>query len=412
MQKNPPIDGRFVSLGQFRFENSGQNFVLISNMDTMGHVTVDAMQFLPVGGTEKVVKTPAKGETVDAKELKKMELELKELKAKGPVRPVAMSVEDEKKPAGINICIRGNVHTPGALVPRGFLSAVKVKNSPNIPDNASGRKEFGLWLGDDSNPLTARVYANRVWSWLLGSGLVRTTDNFGTTGEAPSHPELLDFLAAEFIKDNWSTKKLVRKIVTSQTYRQSSEESTLAQQKDPENKTFSHMNRKRLEVESIRDAILMVSGKLDLVMGGSTINPGTSSEYGYKFTDNRRSVYTPIFRNNLPEIFEVFDFPDPNLVVGKRNVSTIAPQALYLMNNPFIIEKSGEAALHLLKENTLSESQKIEDVYFQVLGRSPTPAENAKVMSFLQEKSEKEKSQAWPLVFQAMFSTLDFRYLH
>lgn len=412
MQKNPPIDGRFVSLGQFRFENSGQNFVLISNIDTKGHVTVDALQFLPVGEAEKVVKPSAKGETVDAKELKKMESELKELKAKGPVRPVAMSVEEEKKPAAINICIRGNVHTPGALVPRGFLSAVKVNTALKIPDNASGRKEFGLWLGDDSNPLTARVYANRVWSWLLGSGLVRTTDNFGTTGEAPTHPELLDFLAAGFIKDNWSTKKLVRKIVTSQTYKQSSEESTLAQQKDPENKTFSHMNRKRLEVESIRDAILMVSGKLDLAMGGSTINPGTSSEYGYKFTDYRRSVYTPIFRNNLPEIFEVFDFPDPNLVVGKRNVSTIAPQALYLMNNSFIIEKSGEAAVHLLKESNLSETQKIESVYFQVLGRSPTPAENAKVVSFLQEKSEKEKAQAWPLVFQAMFSTLDFRYLH
>jgi hypothetical protein len=412
MQKNPPIDGRFVSLGQFRFENSGQNFVLISNMDTKGHVTVDALQFLPVGEAEKVVKPSAKGETVDAKELKKMESELKELKVKGPVRPVAMSVEEEKKPAGINICIRGNIHTPGALVPRGFLSAVKVNTALKIPDNASGRKEFGLWLGDDSNPLTARVYANRVWSWLLGSGLVRTTDNFGTTGEAPSHPELLDFLAKEFIKDNWSTKKLVRKIVTSHTYRQTSEESTLAQQKDPENKSFSHMNRKRLEVESIRDAILMVSGKLDMAMGGSTINPGTSTEYGYKFTDYRRSVYTPIFRNNLPEIFEVFDFPDPNLVVGKRNVSTIAPQALYLMNNPFIIEKSGEAALHLLKENKLSETQKIESVYFQVLGRAPTPAEQSKVLLFLQEKSEKEKAQAWPLVFQAMFSTLDFRYLH
>lgn len=412
MQNNPPIDGRFVSLGQFRFENSGQNFVLISNMDTKGHVTVDALQFLPVGEAEKVVKPSAKGETLDAKELKKMESDLKELKAKGPVRPVAMSVEEEKKPASINICIRGNIHTPGALVPRGFLSAVKVNIAPKIPEKASGRKEFGLWLGDDSNPLTARVYANRVWSWLLGSGLVRTTDNFGTTGEAPSHPELLDFLAKEFIKDNWSTKKLVRKIVISHTYRQTSEESALAQQKDPENKSFSHMNRKRLEVESIRDAILMVSGKLDMAMGGSTINPGTSTEYGYKFTDYRRSVYTPIFRNNLPEIFEVFDFPDPNLVVGKRNVSTIAPQALYLMNNPFIIEKSGEAALHLLKESKLSETQKIESVYFQVLGRAPTPVEQSKVLSFLQEKSEKEKAQAWPLVFQAMFSTLDFRYLH
>ncbi len=412
MQKNPPVDGRFVSLGQFRFENSGQNFVMISNMDTIGHVTVDALQFLPVGEAEKVVKTTAKGETLDAKELKKMEMELKELKAKGPSRQVAMSVEEEKKPSAINICIRGNVHTPGALVQRGFLSAVKVNNAPKIPDSASGRKELGLWLGDDSNPLTARVYSNRAWSWLFGSGLVRTTDNFGTTGEAPSHPELLDFLAAEFIKDNWSTKKLVRKIVTSQTYRQSSEESALAQQKDPENKTFSHMNRKRLEVESIRDAILMMSGKLNLTMGGASINPGTSSEYGYKFTDVRRSVYTPIFRNNLPEIFEVFDFPDPNLVVGKRNVSTIAPQALFLMNNPFIIEKSGEAAAHLLKDSGLSDTQKIENVYFQVLGRAPSPSEQSKVLAFLQEKSDKEKAQAWPLIFQAMFSTLDFRYLH
>lgn len=412
MQKNPPIDGRFVSLGQFRFENSGQNFVLISNMDTKGHVTVDALQFLPLGEAEKVVKNTLKGDTVDAKELKKMEIELKELKAKGPIRPIAMSVEEEKKPVSINICIRGNIHTPGALAQRGFLSAVKVNNAPKIPENASGRKEFGLWLGDDSNPLTARVYTNRAWSWLLGSGLVRTADNFGTTGESPSYPELLDFLSAEFIKNNWSTKKLVRKIVTSHTYRQTSDESTFAQQKDPENKSFSHMNRKRLEVESIRDSILMVSGKLDLAMGGSTINPGTSSEYGYKFTDYRRSIYTPIFRNNLPEIFEVFDFPDPNLVVGKRNVSTIAPQALYLMNNPFIIEKSNEAALHLLKESKLSEIQKIESVYFQVLGRAPTPAEQSKVLSFLQEKSEKEKPQAWALVFQAMFSTLDFRYLH
>lgn len=413
MQKTPEVDGRFVSLGQFRFENSGQNFVMVSNMDTKGHVTVDALQFIPVGDTAvKTVKKSTKEEPLETKDLKKLENELKELKSKGPVKPVAMSVEDEKKPANINICIRGNIHTPGAVVPRGFISTVKVANPPKIPENASGRLEFAKWIGDDSNPLTARVYTNRTWSWLMGSGLVRTTDNFGNTGEKPSHPELLDFLTTAFIKDNWSTKKLIRMIVTSHTYRQVSEESDLSRQKDPENKSFSHMNRKRLEAESIRDAILMASGKLDLTMGGSNIIPGTTTEYGYKFTDSKRSVYTPVFRNNLPEIFEVFDFPDPNLVVGRRNVSTIAPQALFLMNNPFIIEKSNEAAIHLQKESDLSDTQKIEKIYFKVLGRPATPMEQSKVLAFLQDKSEKEKNHAWALVFQAMFSTLDFRYLH
>jgi hypothetical protein len=147
-------------------------------------------------------------------------------------------------------------------------------------------------------------------------------------------------------------------------------------------------------------------------MGGSNIIPGTTTEYGYKFTDSKRSVYTPVFRNNLPEIFEIFDFPDPNLVVGRRNVSTIAPQALFLMNNPFIIEKSNEAAIHLQKEPNLSDTQKIEKIYFKVLGRPATPLEQSKVLAFLQDKSEKEKNHAWALVFQAMFSTLDFRYLH
>ncbi len=412
MQKNPEVENRFVSLGQFRFENSGQNFVMISNTDTVGHVTIDAMQFLPVNATDTVAKKIEKPAASGSAELKKAEDELKQFKAKAPIRPVAMGVEDEKKPSNVNICIRGNVHTPGAIAPRGFLSAVKVTNTPKIPDTESGRREVGAWLGDSSNPLTARVYTNRVWTWLMGSGIVRSTDNFGTTGEKPSHPELLDFLASDFIQDNWSTKKLIKKIVTSRTYRQTSEDNAQAKEKDPENRWFSRMNRKRLEVESIRDAILLVSGKLDLAMGGSTINPGTTSEYGYKFTDSRRSVYTPVFRNNLPEIFEVFDFPDPNLVMGKRNVSTIAPQALFLMNNQFIIEKSKEAATKLLADTTLSNSQIIESAYLLVLGRLPNPIEQAKVQAFVEEKNGKEKLLAWSLVLQAMFSTLDFRYVH
>ena len=343
-------------------------------------------------------------------DLKKLEDQLKELKSKSPAKVVAMGVEEEKKIGDINICIRGNVHTPGAIAPRGFIQAVKVQNPPKIPDSQSGRKEFAQWLGDSTNSLTHRVYVNRVWHWLFGSGLVRTTDNFGTTGEVPSHPELLDFLTTEFIRTNFSTKTLIRLLVTSNTYRQSSENASA--DIDIDNRFFGKMNRKRLEAEAIRDSILLASNRLDLTNGGANMPANLSTEYGYKFTDTRRSIYTPVFRNTLPELFEVFDFPDPNLVIGKRNVSTIAPQALYLMNNPFVIAESQAAAKELLKIADFNDYQRAERMYLVVLGRHPNDQEKEKILKFLASDGKRSSQESWALLFQAMFSTLDFRYYH
>ena len=409
MQKAPDIEGRFIHLGQFKFENSGQGFVLVSNTGTKGHVVADAVQFLPTDQNNKIVKS--KIATAETKsDVKQLEGQLKELKSKSPTKVVAMGVDEEKKIGDINICIRGNVHTPGAIAPRGFIQAVKVENPPKIPNNQSGRKEFAQWLGDSTNSLTHRVYVNRIWHWLFGSGLVRTTDNFGTTGETPSHPELLDFLTTEFIRNNYSTKKMIRLMVTSKTYRQSSENSSA--DIDTDNRLFGKMNRKRLEAEVIRDSMLSVSNRLDLTNGGANMPANLSTEYGYKFTDTRRSIYTPVFRNTLPELFEVFDFPDPNLVIGKRNVSTIAPQALYLMNNPFVIAESQAAAKELLQIPDFNDYQRAERMYLIVIGRHPTGLEKEKILKFLASDGKRSPQESWALLFQAMFSTLDFRYYH
>src|SRR5262249_3618910 len=153
---------------------------------------------------------------------------------------------------------------------------------------------------------TARVIVNRGWHWLFGAGLVRTTDTFGVTGEAPSHPELLDYLAVRFVDDGWSMKKLVRQIVLSHTYRLATASSSQALEADPENRLLWRMNRRRLEAECLRDTILSVSGRLKLDRGGPTFKPGLKADYGYQHTDIRRSVYAPVFRNALPELFEMF----------------------------------------------------------------------------------------------------------
>src|SRR5436305_9164842 len=162
-----------------------------------------------------------------------------------------------------------------------------------MPARQSGRLQLADWLASADNPLPARVFVNRVWHWLFGSGIVRTVDNFGTTGETPSHPELLDHLAVRFVEGGWSVKALVRSIVLSRTYRQSSVASPKAREVDPENRLFSHANRRRLEAECIRDAILSVSGALTTDRGGPSYPATLATDYGHKHTDLRRSVYSP-----------------------------------------------------------------------------------------------------------------------
>lgn len=348
-------------------------------------------------------------------ELKKAEAELKAEKKKLE-RPLLMSVREGEKIGDFFINIRGILGNRGPDVPRGFPEVATTKNSPVIPAgyDKSGRLEFAQWLSSAENPLMARVMVNRIWYWVYGRGLVSTLDNFGTTGEKPSHPELLDYLAADFVENGWSVKKLVRDMVLSHTYRLSVATDERGLKSDPGNRLRWRMNRRRLDAESIRDAVLVSSGKIDLEFGGVNIKMGTTSEYGYEFADDRRSVYTPVFRNQLLELFEAFDFANPNQVSGGRPSSTIATQALYFMNHPFVIEKSREAAKRLLQMEGLSEPDRIDLAYRESLGRLPGGRERELAAAFVSRSpgSPEERLERWAQFYQTLFGCLDFRYLN
>ena len=416
----PPIEGRFVSLGQFRFEQNGAGFVIVGTEGTKGHVTADAVQFVPVQLLADAPATPgpsdAKKDQPDVSEsVKKMEAELKKLQESGPKRPMFMSVKEEN-PGDTQIHVRGSVQNLGAKVPRGFLQVASYGALPKIPEKESGRRELGEWLASRENPLTARVFVNRAWTWLFGTGLVRSPDNFGTTGDAPTHPELLDYLAVRFAEEGWSVKKLVRELVLSRAYQQRSALDPRPSTLDPENKLLWHANRRKLDAEAIRDTVLQVSGQLDLARGGPLLRPGTSADYGYKHTDTRRSVYAPVLRNSLPELFEAFDFADPSLVVGKRSDSTVAPQALFMMNHPWVIEQALAAAKKLLAEPLTDDRTRVTRAYHLVLGRAPSEGEITLALKYLPADSTAsdaaKRTEAWAHFYQALFASVDFRYLN
>jgi hypothetical protein len=406
-RRTPPIDGLFLSLGQYKFENSGAGFVIVSNAGTNGHVVADAVVFIPVEKLGEETSPAVTGEKGDADKLRRMEAELKRLATTGPRRDTVLGVVEEKTIADIRVHLRGSVHNLGEEAPRGFLRVASRGSSVALPKTQSGRRELAEWLTGRDNPLTARVLVNRVWHWLFGAGLVRTVDNFGTTGEMPSHPELLDWLAVRFVEDGWSVKKLVRRIVLSHAYRQSSASSERARAVDPDNRLLSHANRRRLEAEAIRETLLLVSGQLTRDRGGPTWRLGLMADYGYRHTDTRRSVYSPVFRNSLPEIFEVFDFADPSVSTGRRNVSTVVPQALFLTNHPFVLEQARAAARRLLAETEGATEARLERAYQVTLGRAPTQRERALVDRYLGSGGEEE----WAQVFGVLFASVDFRYV-
>ncbi len=402
-QESPPIGGRFVSLGQYRFENN-QGYVIVSNEGTKGHVTADAMLFIPAEKLQAAAAPapPAAGAALSGVE--GLEARLKRLQETGPKREMVMTVREEKEIRDVRVHHRGSVHNLGDIAPRGFLQVAAAGNPPPMPARESGRRELADWLAGRENPLTARVLANRAWHWLFGAGLVRTTDNFGTTGERPSHPELLDHLALRFMEEGWSVKTLLRRIVTSSAYRMSS--SASAPEADPENRLLWRANRRRLDAECIRDTMLAVSGQLRPGGSGPSFPASLSSDYGYKHADTRRSVYAPVFRNALPELLEVFDFADTSVPTGRRDASTVAPQALFMMNNPFVLEQARHAAARLQSEAHADDPARVARAFRLALGRPPTEAEAAVALRFLAGPRP-----AWASLFHALFASIEFRYV-
>jgi hypothetical protein len=415
----PPIDGRFVSLGKYRFTKGSQWFVMVTTEGANGHVIADAVQFLP---EELIEKNTAKSggersEPAGSMSLAALEAELKKLEKSAPDRPMAMAVAEGDKIGDFHVCIRGIVHNKGQTVRRGFLQVATRGTMPVIGPKDSGRRELAAWIANADNPLTARVFVNRVWHHLMGAGLVRTVDNFGATGETPSHPELLDHLAVKFsTRENggygWSVKKLIREIVLSRAYQMASEPNADGMKADPENRLLWRMNRQRLQAEPLRDTILSVSGQLDRTSLGNTIKKGTTAERDYVFDDVRRSVYTPIFRNRLNEMFEVFDFPDPNMVAGRRNVSTVPTQALFMMNSPFIMSQARHAATLTLKADG-NDATHIDNAYRKALGRLPTTRERELALAYVGGAMTAEaRLNAWERFYQTLFACVDFRYVN
>ena len=433
--KTPEIEGRFASLGSYHFEAGGESYVIVSTEGTRGYVCVDALQFIPAGTSDQLVEKPdgkaAKDERTRAvtalqAEIKTQEKALTELKAKQGKYPVVMSVREEDTVADTQIRIRGDVHQRGASVPRGFLSVAWDGKTPVFNTQESGRIALTEWLASPQNPLTARVFVNRVWAWLFGTGLVRTTDNFGTTGEAPSHPELLDYLAQSFIEHNWSLKTLVREILQSHTW-QLAASAPKTDAKDPDNRLLAHAHRRRLDAEQLRDSILAISEALERQVGGPNIKGANAAdpvsfdaskvEFEYIFTDKRRSVYTPAFRNNRLELFATFDFSDINSSLGQRYTSTVATQALYFLNHPFVLEQARLAAqktVQSIQSIASPDPEQIAAAFQTSLARPPFDGEAEACQKQLQAagKDPRARLEAWTAIYQSLFGCIDFRYLN
>jgi len=282
--------------------------------------------------------------------------------------PRAPVLVDKPQPVTPRVFIRGKPDRPGEEVPRRFIS-VLAGGKPEPWTKGSGRLELGRAIASKENPLTARVFVNRVWAHHFGAGLVRTPGDFGVKGEPPTHPELLDWLASRFIEQGWSVKKLHRLIMLSATYQQSSDGSPEARETDPENRLLTHMNRRRLDFESTRDSLLKVAGQLDESIGGRAVEITTQP------FAKRRSVYAFIDRQNLPGVFRTFDFASPDATSPQRHVTTVPQQALFMLNNPFVIEQARAlVAKPEFQTTELSESQ-IQQLYRRIFSRPAEPAE-------------------------------------
>ena len=408
--KPPAILGTFTSVGVFRFEPIERDVVQITTEGTEGYVIADAIRLVAIENkygvpnfSDKPKETEhdlvAQKKLADAqKSVEKLKGEIEIHKRSQPPKVAkVMSVLEQEKTGDWHIHLRGGIRNLGPLVERGFLKVAIPKGASSvaeIPDSSSGRLQLAKWIASSNNPLPARVYANRIWHHLFGRGIVASTDNFGEMGDRPTHPELLDYLAKYLIENNWSSKSLIRKIVLSSTYQMTTNVSAIAQKIDPENNLFSRQNRKRLEAEAIGDAMLLAGGQISA---------------NHPVLEKRRFIFQKLNRNNLSELFEVFDYPNPGLVSGNRNISSVPTQALYMMNNEFVIKQARLVSEIIEKKETNDLNGKITLAFLKCLGRLPNAEEMKTSLLFLEKKFHKVSLEG---LVHSLLACLDFRYLN
>lgn len=297
---------------------------------------------------------------------------------------------------------RGDMDSPGAVkVPRGYLQVLS-KDQPVNFKLGSGRGELAQQIANASNPLTARVMVNRLWDMLFGKPLARTTSNFGVTGDKPTHPALLDDLALRFMQNGWSVKQLMRELVLSSTYRQSSQGSAANAQLDEANENFWHMQRRRLSIEQYRDAVLAVSGDLD-TSGGASIELEAVSHH-------KRTLYSKISRRELNKTLMLFDYPDANVHAARRSSSTTPTQKLFLINSAFMIGQAKALATRI-QHSAADEASRIRNTYALLFAREPLAEEVAVAQAFLQETPTDSTLTGWEQLAQALLATNEMLYV-
>jgi hypothetical protein len=326
-----------------------------------------------------------------------------------------MVLVDDPEPYSPRIFLRGNPNRAGTTVPRQFLGFLNEKPEP-FP-HGSGRLDLARAIVDRNNPLTARVIVNRVWQHNFGTGLVRTPSDFGVRSDPPSHPELLDYLASTFMDNEWSIKELHRRIMRSSVYQQTSSPvgvppSGGAPDKppeggtptDPENRLLWKMPRRRLDFESLRDALLSVAGVLDPTIGGPSANLLAGS--------NRRSVYGHIDRLALPGLLRTFDFPSPDATSAQRDQTTVAPQALYLLNGPLALEccRKVQARPEIAGENNFG--RRVDLLHHLLFSRAVAPDDLKLAEEFFgPDAASRESIDSWQRYVHALLLTNEFAFV-
>jgi hypothetical protein len=347
-----------------------------------------------------------------------------------PGRPKAIAVEDAAQPADMRITIRGNPYALGASVPRGLVRVASWEEQPKIAANQSGRLQLAQWIADARHPLTARVAVNRIWQKLFGEGLVRSVDYFGVRGDRPTHPELLDYLAARFMREGWSPKALIRLLVSSRAYamRSSAALDGRLAKVDADNRLLWRMNAQRLDAESIRDAMLLASGRLVSGQG----RPGLPLEFaenvsGLPITAKsnhpqfaikteratqafERTLYLPVVRTGTQpgsaRLRDIFDFPQPAQLAGKRSETTVPTQSLYLLNAELIAQRADDVAALLCRGAGFDERVGISRLWLRLFSRPPQPAEVQESLAFLAQVRAEQVRAAKPDEPQAALSEL------
>lgn len=459
-----------------RLEASGSSVADPEQMAKLSAEVARAKQeWEKIRGTPEGLKKQPNGQPFQRQfrlKYERLQAQLNKLNGDDSHALVAHGVRESIRIADAELRIRGEAEHRGPLVPRGFLSVVEVPNAAHISPDQSGRLELAKWLTSDRNALAQRVIVNRIWQQLFGRGIVSTVDNFGAMGDTPSHPELLDYLAADFVAEGWSVKKTIRQIALSRSYQLSADATKENVTVDPANTLLWRHSPRRLSAEELRDGMLAAADALDpqrpqgspaqsLPMVEMPDN-GREAKAIHEAASaaNYRSIYLPQLRGLTPKTLEAFDPVDPTLVSGSRAVTTVPTQALYLLNSPFVRKQSLAIAAILERSASTRDADRIREAYRRVLGRDAASHEIERARAFVEEfaaqfvdrpeviadatptgdattetsevpppdnpdeldqtgvpyreetvKTKGAREAAWLALVQALFATAEFRYL-